>query len=178
MERVTTLLSRGWWFDPQCRQSEKLLSGRKFMASHQPPLLSLGHSRFTAQSVVLKMAEMNLSAMCHSVVCSSEPWNVTKMLQSYNDILLPPSFEKMPSSATCHMSPLDKKRGTRNSLSQPRWIGTMPPSAICWFLHRNGMGRVGILVPREVGSKLGLPIHWARTTPLVVNLELNTISAL
>ena len=70
------------------------------------------------------------------------------MLQSYNDILLPPSFEKMPSSATCHMSPLDKKRGTRNSLSQPRWIGTMPPSAICWFLHRNGMGRVGILVPR------------------------------
>ena len=61
MERVTTLLSRGWWFDPQCRQSEKLLSGRKFMASHQPPLLSLGHSRFTAQSVVLKMAEMNFT---------------------------------------------------------------------------------------------------------------------
>ena len=33
MEIVTTLLSRGWWFDPRHWQSEKLLSGWKFMAS-------------------------------------------------------------------------------------------------------------------------------------------------
>jgi hypothetical protein len=33
MERANTLLSRGWWFDPQRWQPEKLLSVHHFMAS-------------------------------------------------------------------------------------------------------------------------------------------------